>query len=212
MKIGILGSGNVAKTLGTGFLKNNHEVMLGSRNIEKLKEWVASNGERALSGNFSEVAKFGEIILICTLGEGALEAINIAGIKNFKNKVVIDVTNPLDFSKGFPPKLASNQGNSLAEQIQNTISDAKVVKCFNTISANIMVNPNLEEGLATQFIAGDNQEAKNIVKKLAEEFGWHIEDLGNLDLAYLLEAQAMIWITYGFKNNYWKHAFKLLKK
>lgn len=212
MKIGILGSGNVAKVLGNGLLAKGHEVKLGSRTPEKLNDWLEKAQNNASIGTFSEVAEFGEVIFLCTLGNAVQDAIILAGIEKFSNKVIIDVTNPLDFSQGVPPKFTATVGNSLGEEIQRLIPQAHVVKAFNTISVNIMVNPKLEEGTPTLLISGNNPEAKKTVTTIAEDFGWEVEDLGGIGEAFLIEAQAMLWISYGFKNNHWTHAFKLLKK
>lgn len=212
MKIGILGSGNVAKVLGNGLLEKGHQVKLGSRTPEKLNEWLEKAKNNASIGTFSEVAEFGEVIFLCTLGNAVQDAITLSGIEKFSNKVIIDVTNPLDFSQGVPPKFTATVGNSLGEEIQRLIPEAHVVKAFNTISVNIMVNPKLEEGTPTLLISGNNSEAKKTVTTIAEDFGWEVEDLGGIEQAFLIEAQAMLWISYGFKNNHWTHAFKLLKK
>lgn len=212
MKIGIIGSGGVAQTLGSGFLAKGHEVKLGTRNIEKLTEWLEKAGEKASAGSFAEAGQFGGVIFIATLGEAALDAINLAGKENFKGKTVIDLTNPLDFSKGTPPRFAATVGNSLGEQIQGALPEANVVKAFNSIGAAIMVNPHFGDDTATQFIAGNDDEAKAEAKKLAEEFGWDVEDLGGIEQAFFLEAFASLWINYGFKHNHWTHAFKFLKR
>lgn len=185
---------------------------MGTRSPEKLNEWLEKAGTNASVGTFSEAAEFGDVVFICTLGSAVKEALTLAGLEKFDNKVVVDVTNPLDFSQGLPPKFTASVGNSWGEEIQRLIPNAHIVKAFNTISAYIMVNPKLEEGTAMQFIAGNNVEAKETVTALAKEFGWDIEDLGTIEQAFLLETHAMLWITYGFKNNHWTHAFKLLKK
>ncbi|HET6330846.1 MAG TPA: NAD(P)-binding domain-containing protein [Holophagaceae bacterium] len=212
MKIGILGSGSVAQTLGAGFLAKGHEVRLGTRDTSKLKDWVSGAGKGASAGSFSEAAAFGGIVFLCTLGEGALEALKLAGADNLRDKVLVDVTNPLDFSGGVPPHYAAMLGNSLGEQVQRAHPEARVVKAFNTIAAQIMVSPQREEGLPTLTICGEDAAAKAEVTKLAEAFGWEVADLGGIDMAYWNEALAMVWILYGFKNNHWTHAFKLLKK
>lgn len=160
MKIGILGSGTVAKTLGLGFMRSGHHVKLGTRDINKLKEWLNEAGSNASAGSFSEAASFGEIIVLATLFSGTENAIKIAGHENFANKVVIDTTNPLDFSSGVPPKFTATPGNSAGEQIQAWLPESKVVKAFNSVSASIMVNPKLQEGNPDLLIAGDDIDAK----------------------------------------------------
>jgi prophage maintenance system killer protein len=130
---------------------------------------------------------------------------------NFKGKIVIDVTNPLVFLKDIP-ELDIAYPNSGGLKIQRMLRDSKVVKAFNTVTAKYMCNPKLEEGIPDLFIAGNDEEAKEIVKGFAEQFGWNVTDIGNIEQSYLLEALAMLWIRYGFLNNHWTHAFKLLKK
>jgi len=212
MKIGIIGSGGVAQTLGNGYLAKGYEVKLGTRNAEKLIEWTKQAGENASVGSFADAAQFGEILFISVLGEASLNAVELAGAENFKGKTIIDLTNPLDFSQGVPPKFTATVGNSLGEQIQNALPEANVVKAFNTIGAPIMIDPQFGDDTATLFIAGNNEKAKEETTKLAEEFGWTIEDLGGIEQAFFLEAFASLWINYGFKNNHWTHAFKFLKR
>jgi predicted dinucleotide-binding enzyme len=214
MKIGILGSGNVAQTLGSGLLKLGHEVTLGTRDTSKLSEWLKDNTiSKARAESFKDAAEFGEVIFLATFGLATATAIDMAGVDNFKDKIVVDVTNPLDFSDGAPPKLASSPGNSLGEQIQKQLPKAKVVKAFNSIGAHIMIDAKREEGTPNLLIAGNDNRAKKWVADLASQWGWSDTiDIGGIDNAYWLEAFAMLWILYGFKTNNWQHAFKLLKK
>src|SRR5687768_4555763 len=178
MKIGIIGSGGVAQTLANAYLQKGYQVKLGTRNAEKLAEWLEKAGEYASVGSFAEAAQFGEVVFLSVLGEAALNAIELAGAENLKGKTVIDLTNPLDFSGGVPPRFTATVGNSLGEQIQNALTEANVVKAFNTIGAAIMVDPRFGDQTATLFIAGNDENAKADAKKLAEEFGWEVEDLG----------------------------------
>lgn len=212
MKIGILGSGSVAQTLGTGLLAKGHEVRLGTRDLSKVQDWMTAGGKRASSGSFEETAAFGDLIFLCTHGAGSLNALMMAGADHLMGKVLVDVTNPLDFSQGVPPRFTATLGHSLGEQIQRLLPGTRVVKAFNTIAAQIMVHPQREEGLPTLTICGDDATAKAEVTTLAEAFGWEVEDMGGIEMAYWNEALAQIWILYGFKNNHWTHAFKLLKK
>ena len=212
MKLGIIGSGGVAQTLGTAYLGKGFEVKLGSRSTEKLSDWLASADGAATVGSFTDAAAFGDVIFITVLGEAALNAIDLAGKDNFRGKTIVDVTNSLDFSSGVPPRFSATTGNSLGEQIQRALPDANVVKAFNTIGASVMVDPKFGGDTATQFIAGDNDEAKAETTKLIKEFGWDVEDLGGIEEAFFLEAFASLWINYGFKYNNWEHAFKFLKR
>jgi hypothetical protein len=213
MKIGIIGSGVVGQQLGFGFAKLGHEVKIGTRDESKLSEWKDQAGDKASSGSVKDAAGFGELIVLATKWEGTEAAIKSAGAEKFSGKIVIDVTNPLDLSQGGVPRLDAAEGNSGAEKIQKLIPDAKIVKAFNTISAYIMISPKREEGDPDLFIAGDDDESKKTVTKIAEAFGWKsVIDMGGLSQSFWLETFAMLWIHYGFKFNNWTHAFKLLKK
>ena len=213
MKIGILGSGVVGQQLGLGFLRIGHEVMIGTRNKGKLIDWLNQAGEKASASSVEETAKFGEVVILATAWSGTKDVINSAGKENLKNKLLIDVTNPLDSAQGPPPKLASSYGNSGGEQVQKWLPDTNVVKAFNIVNAYIMINPSRAEGDPDLFIAGNNDESKKRVTTFAEQLGWKsVIDIGDLSHAYWLETLAMLWIYYGFKTNTWAHAFKLLKK
>lgn len=212
MKIGLLGSGVVGQTMGLGLTKIGHHVMIGTRDPSKLLDWQKGAGNNASVGSTKEAASFGEAIILATAWDGTEQAIKDAGEENFKNKILIDVTNPLDFSKGVPPKMLSSPGNSAGEQVSKWIPGAKVVKAFNTIGSHIMVSPKREEGQPDLLIAGD-EEGKELVKQIAQSWGWiSIVDMGGLNQSYLLEALAQLWIEYGFKYNTWNQAFKLLRK
>lgn len=212
MKVGILGSGIVARQVAIGFLSTGHNVKLGTRDSKKLTEWL-SEYPAASAGSFSDAASFGEIIVVATLWSGTENAIKLAGFDNFKNKIVIDITNPLDFSSGVPPKFMVSYGNSAGEQIQKWLDNSKVVKAFNTVSASIMINPKLEDGNPDLLIAGNNSDAKKVVTKIAQSFGWqNVIDMGEIKKSFWLEAFAMLSIEFGFKYNHWTHAFKLLYK
>lgn len=224
MKIGILGTGVVGKTLAAKLVELGHEVMIGTRDVAQtmaktetdmmgisaFKEWYASN-PKVKVGNFSEAGQFGEMIILATHGVATINAIEMTGKNNFKDKVIVDTTNPLDFSQGVPPKFAATLGNSLGEQIQRHIPEAKVVKAFNTVNAFIMVSPKRKEGDPDLFIAGNDDEAKTKMIELAKQMGWQsIIDIGDISNSYWLEALTMFWVNYGFRYNNWSHAFKLL--
>ncbi len=213
MKIGIIGSGVVGKQLGIGLCRLGHEVKIGSREPAKLSDWTKQAGKNASAGTNEEAAKFGELIVLATGWAGTENALNLAGRENFKGKIVMDVTNPLAHSKGGPPALDASPGNSGGEKIQSWLPESKVVKAFNIISAYIMIAPPREEGDPDLFICGNDDEAKKKITEFAEQWGWKsIIDMGDISEAYWLEALAMLWIHFGFKNNVWSHAFKLLKK
>ncbi|NUN11493.1 NAD(P)-binding domain-containing protein [Candidatus Micrarchaeota archaeon] len=211
MKIGIIGSGTVGKALAEGFLKNSHEVMIGTRDASKLSEWLVKN--KAKTGSNAEAAKFGELIVLCVNWHGLNNALELSGKENFAGKIVIDVTNPLVFEKqGEAPKLALGYPESAGARIQKMLPDSKVVKCFNIVTAKYMCNPRLQEGTADMLVCGNDAESKETVSKIASEWGWPIHDLGGIENAYLMESIAMAWIVYGFNNNHWTHAFKILQK
>jgi predicted dinucleotide-binding enzyme len=143
MKIGILGSGVVGKTLGSRLVELGHEVRVGTRQAEKLNEWLSavSNTDQASVGSFAEAAGFGELVINATSGAGALEALQLAGEEQLNGKILIDISNPLDFSKGMPPTLLVSNTDSLGEQIQAAFPNVKVVKALNTVSVDLMGNP-----------------------------------------------------------------------
>ncbi len=214
MNIGIIGSGNVAQVLGKGLVGVGHTVKLGTRDLSRLEDWLEElNNENASAGSNREAVEFGEIIILATAWSGTKNAVELAGVENFAGKTVIDVTNPLDFSDGPPPKLAVHYPESGGQLVQEWLPEAHIVKAFNTISAYIMVDPKLEEGNPDLFIAGNNEEAKGAVTEIAQGLGWeHIRDMGDISNSYWLETFAMLWIYFGFRYNQWTHAFKLLMK
>jgi predicted dinucleotide-binding enzyme len=219
MKTGILGSGDVGRRLGDGFIELGHMVKIGTRDPSKgeVVQWVSNHGGeegKASSGNFTEAASFGEMIVIATSWDGTSNAIKMADPTNFAGKIVIDVTNPLDFSKGMPPKLAVGYSDSAGETVQRLIPEAKVVKAFNIVGNPHFVHPDFPNGgPPTMFICGNDEEAKKVVKdNILTKFGWETIDIGGIDGARLLEPLAFLWITYYFRTGTGSHAFKLLRK
>jgi len=212
MKIGIIGSGSVAQVLGSGFLSKGHEVMLGTRDASKLGAWLTEAGKGASVGSFEEAAKFGEIVFLSVPGTALESAIELAGHKNLSGKTVIDITNPMDFSQGTPPRFTATVGNSLGEKVQRLLPDANVVKAFNSIGVAVMTDPDFNGEKATHFIAGDSDEAKAEATRLIREFGWEVTDVGGIDQAFFLEALASLWVNYAFRSNNWNQAFKLLRR
>ena len=215
MNIGVLGSGTVGQTLAAGFLKHGHRAMIGTREIsgEGLKKWQADNPGGAV-GTFEQAAKFGELIVLCSLGRAAAQVLELAGKQNLSGKVLIDATNPLADA---PPvdgvlQYFTGPNESLAEQIQAMVPQARVVKAFNSVGAVRMVNPHYEEGTPTMFIAGNNAAAKSTVSDLIRELGWEPFDCGGIIAARALEPLCMLWCIPGFRQNQWTHAFKLLTR
>ena len=219
MKTGILGSGDVGRRLGDGFIELGHMVKIGTRDPSKgeVVQWVSNHGGeegKASAGTFTEAASFGEMIVIATSWDGTSNAIKMADPTNFAGKIVIDVTNPLDFSKGMPPKLAVGYSDSAGETVQRLIPEAKVVKAFNIVGNPHFVYPDFPNGgPPTMFICGNDEEAKKVVKdNILTKFGWETVDIGGIDGARLLEPIAFLWITYYSRTGTGNHAFKLLRK
>jgi 8-hydroxy-5-deazaflavin:NADPH oxidoreductase len=208
MKIGILGTGDVGRVLGAGFARKGHQVKMGSRNPEqeKVRDWVAKTGLRASAGSFAETA------VLATRWDGTENAVRLADPGNLAGKILIDVTNPLDFSSGMPPKLAVGHLNSAGEEVQKWIPKALVVKAFNIVGNPHMVDPQFPGGPPDMFICGNDAGAKRTVTGLLEEFGWPVIDIGGIEGSRYLEPLAMIWILVSIRNQNGNHAFKLLRK
>ena len=199
MKIAVLGTGMVGDAIGTKLIQCGHEVKMGSRTAtnEKAAAWVKKNGTHASQGTFADAASFGEIVFNCTHGVASLEALNLAGAHNLKNKILIDIANALDFSQGMPPSLVVCNTDSLGEQIQRTFPDTKVIKTLNTMNCSLMVNPDLvANGDHDIFISGNDVEAKTAVTKILRDwFGWKsIVDLGDISNARATEMLLPIWV------------------
>lgn len=202
MKIAVLGTGMVGDTIGSRLIDLGHEVKMGSRTAdnEKAKAFVAKHHGRASAGTFADAVAFGEIIFNCTAGTGSIDALKMADEANINGKIIVDIANPLDFTKGMPPSLIPelSNTNSLGEEIQKIFPSAKVVKTLNTMWCGLMVNPAMiRNGDHTNFLCGNDVEAKNKVKELLNEFGWkneHILDLGDISSARGTEAVLPIWL------------------
>jgi len=191
MRVGILGSGEVGRRLADGFIELGHQVKIGSRdpNQSKITEWINKHDkEKASSGTFTDTATFGELVVLATLWEGTAHAIQLANAKNLAKKIVIDVTNPLDFSKGMPPTLALGHTDSAGENVQRMLHDSKVVKAFNIVGNPHMIHPNFPGGKPTMFICGNDEGAKKFVTEyILSKFGWETIDIGMIEGSRLLE-------------------------
>lgn len=210
MKIGVLGSGKVGQALAKGFASHGYEVMIASRNENnrKLKSWAKKVSNKISTGSFSQASIHGDAIVLATLGSGTEEAIDLAGPSNFKGKLVIDATNPLDVSKSSPLGLFVGTTDSLGERIQRKLPDTKVVKCFNTVPNTQMVNPTFKDPM--MLICGDDVTAKRVVAKILKQFGWKkIIDIGGIDGARWLEALTALWVRVGLALNTWNHIFNV---
>jgi predicted dinucleotide-binding enzyme len=214
-QIGILGTGDVGRALGAGFVSRGHEVKIGSREPtgDKIQKWLNENGARASAGTFAEAAKFAEIVVLATLWAGTKNAIDLANADSFAGKLVIDATNPLDFSHGMPPRLALGHTDSGGEQVQRWLPKARVVKAFNIVGNPHMVDPKFPGGPPDMWIAGNDDAAKKKVGEILRDFGWLDPiDAGGIEGARLLEPMCILWVLYGARTNTWNHAFKMLRK
>jgi predicted dinucleotide-binding enzyme len=193
-----LGTGNVGDTIASKLVSLGHEVRMGSRQRgnENAVAWATRVGTRASEGNFADAAAFGEILWNCTSGGGSLAALQAAGAENLKGKIVIDIANPLDFSKGMPPRLSIVNDDSLGEQLQRAFPEAKVVKTLNTINCKVMVQPSLVPGASSVFMSGNHADAKAKVHEiLTSWFGWSdVLDLGDITSARGTEAYLLLWL------------------
>jgi hypothetical protein len=195
--IAILGTGMVGDAIGTKLVSLGHKVMMGSRTSdnEKALAWTEKNGEFASQGAFADAAAFGELIFNCTSGKVSLEALQLAGRENLQGKILVDVANPLDFSKGMPPSLTICNTDSLGEVIQRQFADVKVVKALNTLNCQLMVNPGLLKDAGSIFLCGNDTAAKAEVDSLLRSFGWEkIIDLGDISAARGTEQLLPVWV------------------
>lgn len=212
MKISILGTGNVGQTFAEKFISLGHQVMLGTRNVaDTMKrkatdnygslpfvEWHNKNTAVQL-GTFAESVAFGDLVVNALNGGATISALNSCKSSDFDNKIVMDIANPLDFSKGFPPILIEglNNSNSLGEEIQKTLPNAKVVKTLNTMWSGLMVNPTMiNDGNHVNYICGNDAAAKATVLSILSDFGWkneNILDLGDITNARGTESTLLIW-------------------
>jgi 8-hydroxy-5-deazaflavin:NADPH oxidoreductase len=211
MKVGVLGSGQVGKRLASGFASRGHDVMLGTRDPGKteLKTWASGISGKLALGTFSDAAQHGEIAVLAVSGEAALSAIDLAGKLHLAGKVLIDVTNPLDFSKGMPPALFVGTTDSLAERIQKAVPSAKVVKAFNTVGSGQFIDPHVKgQPRLEMFIAGNDAGAKKQVTEILKSFGWtDALDAGGLDGARWLEALVPLWVRLSVPLKTYSHVF-----
>lgn len=198
MKIAILGTGSVGATIGSKLVQLGHEVRMGSRSAsnEKGLAWVKATGDKASLGTFADAAAFGELAFNVTSGSGSIPALEAAAA-GLAGKLVVDVSNPLDFSQGFPPTLFSGNTDSLGEQAQRTLPASKVVKALNTVTAQLMVDAKrVADGQHDALICGNDAEAKAQVTSILKDwFGWlHVVDLGDISKSRGLESYLALWV------------------
>jgi predicted dinucleotide-binding enzyme len=211
MKVGIIGSGDVAKTLGSGFLKHGHQVTLGTRHPGKLEEWKKTNST-GRTGTFAAAASFGDVVVLAVKGRAAAQALEAAGAQNLRSKTVIDVTNPTEDA---PPnhgvlQFFTGPNESLMEALQEKFPQAHFVKAFNSVGSDRMVDPRFKEGRPTMFFCGGDKEAKAQVARILDDFGWEAADMGGPEAARAIEPLSMLWCIPGFLQDDWTHAFKML--
>ena len=212
MRIAILGTGDVGKALGKGFLERGDEVMMGSRDRDKPRAWAAQAGPRASGGTFGEAAAWGEAAVLATIWSGTENALRLAGTESLAGKLVVDATNPLVFHPGQPPALALGHADSGGEQVQRWLPSSKVVKAFNIVGHAHMVHPDFPGGPPDMFYCGNDAAAKKTVERVLVDFGWNTIDIGGIEGARLLEPLCILWVLYSIRRGGVNHAFKLLKK
>lgn len=215
MKVGVLGSGIVGQTLGAGFVKHGHQVMMGTRDPsgEEVRNWLAKT-PGASAGTFAEAARFGDVVVLAVLGRIVEKVIALAGPENFAGKAVIDATNPLADA---PPvngvlQFTTGPNESLGERIQALLPQARVVKAFNSVGNARMINPHYEQGTPTMFLCGNHEDAKARVSEIVRQFGWEPFDCGGIVAARALEPLCMLWCIPGLLRNQWTHAFRVLTR
>ena len=212
-RVGILGSGDVGKTLAKGFLKHGYQVAIGSDHAEKLAEFKGENPQMETS-TFEQAAQSGDIVVVCVKGTVAEKIIEKVK-KHLSGKTVIDTTNPIADA---PPqngvlKFFTSLDESLMERLQRIAPDAQFVKAFNSVGSGLMINPDFRDNTKpTMFICGNNDDAKKKVFEILERFGFETEDMGKAESARAIEPLCRLWCIPGFLRNEWAHAFKLLKK
>lgn len=199
VRIGVLGTGMVGRTLAGSLVALGHEVMMGSRQAGNANAvaWAAQAGPSAREGSFADAAGFGMIVVNATAGAASLGALAAAGADALAGKVLLDVANPLDHAPGATGVLTVCNTDSLGEQIQRAFPDTRVVKALNTMSAEVMVKPRLVPGSHNVFLCGEDAEAKVEVAGLLEAFGWpaaDIVDLGGISAARGTEMYLALWL------------------
>jgi 8-hydroxy-5-deazaflavin:NADPH oxidoreductase len=215
-KIAILGTGMVGKTIGSKLIALGYSVMMGSRNAnnETATAWAAQHGDKASNGTFEDAARYGDIVFNCTKGDAALEVFRLAGLSHFDGKTVIDISNPLDFSKGMPPSLIPEwtNTNSLGEELQKLVPAANIVKTLNMVNCEVMVDAKRSGGDPTMFVSGNDPGAKAEAVGILREFGWNdVIDLGDISTARGTEMLLPIWLRTWMATGNGHFAFKIIR-
>ncbi len=213
-QIGILGTGVVGQTLGARLIELGYAVKLGSRTADnpKTAEWVTKHGNAASQGTFNDAAAFGEILFNCTKGDASVLILQSCDANNLAGKVLIDVSNPLDFSRGMPPILIPELCNttSLGETIQATFPDLRVVKTLNIVNCEVMADAQKCGGNATMLLAGNDDDAKQQTREILRQFGWSdILDLGGITHARSTEMMLPVWLSIYLATKNMHFGFKI---
>jgi 8-hydroxy-5-deazaflavin:NADPH oxidoreductase len=215
MRVGILGSGDVALALATGFVAVGHDVRLGTRQPEqpRVAEWVRAASGKGMAVSPAEAVTYGDVVVLAVPGIAAADAVRSAGLAHFEGKVVIDCTNPLSFHENGPPSLAISGATSGGEELQKLLPHARVVKAFNIVGNAHFFRPNFPGGPPDMYICGNDAGAKRQVEELLHQFGWpSVIDLGGIEGARELESLCILWVKSALTLGNWNIAFKLLRK
>lgn len=212
MKVGVIGSGQVGEVLANGFLKHGHSVMRGSRDPQKLADWLKTAGPNASTGDFAQTAAFGDMVVLAVKGAVAEAAVDLCA-KQLAGKPVIDATNPISGppDDGVLP-FSTSLNESMMERLQARVPSARFVKAFSCVGSPQMVDPQLPGGPPTMFICGNDEDAKKRVQEVLTQFGWESEDMGGAKAARAIEPLCILWCIRGFMGGGWNHAFKLLRQ
>jgi predicted dinucleotide-binding enzyme len=214
MKIGILGTGMVGEALGTKLVQLGHDVRMGSRSAtnESAAKWAKTAGAGASQGTFADAAEFGEVVFLCLKGDAELDVVRSVGDGKLKGKIVVDVSNPLDFSKGMPPSLIYCNTNSLGEEVQKAVPSAKVVKALNIVNCEVMVDPNKSGDQPTMLVCGNDATAKGRIVALLKTFGWKdILDLGDITKSRATEMLLPAWLSLMGTLGHVHFGFKIVR-
>jgi predicted dinucleotide-binding enzyme len=215
MNIGIFGTGSVGQVIGSRLVDLGHSVMMGSRthDNEKARAWKRTNGDLASFGTYAEAAAFGEVLFNCTAGRGTLSALEFPKASDLQNKILIDIANPLDYTRGAPPTLSVANTDSLAEQIQREHPLMRVVKALNMMNVEVMVHPEKLSAAHDIFVCGNDRDAKATVTMiLMEWFGWKsVIDLGDITQARGMELFLPLWLSIQRKLGTSSFNIKLVK-
>ena len=212
-RIGIIGSGQVGISLANGFQKHGYKIMIGTNDPEKHESIKEKTGGNATIGSFSDTAGFADVLVLAVKGIAAEEAIKRAGIDLLKNKIILDTTNPI---AEVPPtngviSFFTTLDESLMERLQKLAPEARFVKCFSCVGNVLMVDPDLGGITPTMFIAGNDDQAKQVTTDILTEIGWETEDMGKVEGARAIEPLCILWCIPGMLRGQWRHAFKLVR-